>query len=239
MGFSWFLGKQRRLPVDDEYENSEPDVAATICLRVEQGLLMAFGPDGDPMPPSLVRAACADDPKGTLQLESGKTVDRRCVLNVLDAQQKAPLADEPNDSWIEAMLCLGGAFEPTTPELLAKEPLGAMPALPDDGDQAVPARRPDPETEIMTPLVFDAAERRTMAKADALLVNGLQTGVSLSAGHFDPVIDGWVVRPAELASLAIQRSESALKIAEIDVTAIALQENGGRWPVATKKIELA
>ncbi len=239
MAFSWFLGKRRREPVDEEYESSSSDVAATISLRVEQGLLMAFGPDGDPIPPSLVKSACADDPKGTLQLESGKTVDRRCVLNVLDAQQKAPLADEPNDPWIEAMLCLGGAFEPLAPELLAKEPLGTMPPLPDDGSNASSTSRPDPETEVMTPLASNAAEHRSMAKADALLVNGLKTGVGLSAGHFDPTIDGWVVRKADLPSLHIRRSESAAKAAKIDVTAIALQENARRWPVASKRIELA
>ncbi len=237
MAFSWFLKKQRREPAGDRHEDSSQDVAATICLRVDQGLLMAFGPDGDPMPPSLVKSACAADPKGTLQLESGKTVDRRCVLNVLDAQQQAPLSEEPSDGWIDAMLCLGGAFEPTPPELLNKEPLGAMPALPDNGEAS--ASRPAPETEVMTPLAFDEAEQRSMAKADALLVNGLEAGVSLSSGRYDPTIDGWVVRPTELASLAIQRSESAAKTAEIDVTGIALRENARRWPIASRRIELA
>lgn len=239
MAFSWFLGKRRREPAGDGHVSPAADVAGTICLRVEGGLLMAFGPDGDPMPPSLVKAACADDPKGTLQLESGKTVDRRRVLNVFDAQQKGSLADEPNDGWIEAMLCLGGAFEPTAPELLEQEPPGAMPALPNDGDGQQSASRPDPETEVMTPIAFDAAERRSMAKADAFLVNGLQTGISLSAGHYDPKIDSWVIRPGELHALVVQRGESAPKTVEIDVTAIALRESGKRWPVATKTIELA
>ena len=237
MAFSWFLKKQRREPAGDGHENSSQDVAATICLRVEQGLLMAFGPDGDPMPPSLVKSVCADDPKGTLQLESGKTVDRHCVLNVLDAQQKAPLTEKPSDGWVEAMLCLGGAFEPTASELLDKEPLGMVPALPDDDEAS--ANRTAHETEIITPLAFDEAEQRSMAKADALLVNGLETGVSLSAGRYDPAIDGWVVRLSELTSLAIQRSESAAKTAEINVAAIALRENAKRWPIATKRIELA
>lgn len=239
MAFSWFLGKRRRESGGDEYDGSSTDLAATICLRVEDGLLMALGPEDDPMPPSLVRSMCAGDPKGTLQLENGETVDRRCVLNVLDAQQKGPLADEVSDGWIEAMLCLGGAFEPTTPEVLEQEPLGAMPSLPDDGGEQASTKRPDPETEIITPLAFDKTEHRSMAKADALLFNGLQAGTSLSAGHYDPAIDGWVVRPGELPSLAVQRSENAPKSAEIDVIAIALQENGKRWPITTKTLELA
>lgn len=239
MAFSWILGKRRQERDSDGYEGPSADVAGTINLRVEGGLLMAFGPEGDPMPPSLVTSACADDPKGTLQLESGKTVDRRRVLNVLDAQQKGPLADEPNDGWIEAMLCLGGAFEPTAPGVLEQEPLGIMPPLPDESDGQPSARRPDPETEVMTPLTFDAAERRSMAKADALLINGLETGVSLSAGHYDSAIDGWVVRPDELPSLAVQRRESAEKTVDIDVTAIALKEEGKRWPIATKQMALA
>lgn len=239
MAFSWFLGKRKREPADDAYEGHPGDVAATICLRVEDGLLMAFGPDGDPMPPSLVKSACADDPKGTLQLESGKTVDRRCVLNVLDAQQKGPLADKPNDGWIDAMLCLGGAFEPTSPELLQQEPISVMPPLPDESGEQTSAKRTDPDTEILTPLAFDKDERSSMAKADALLVNGLQTGISLSTGHYDPAIDGWILRPNELPSLAVQRKQSAEKTVEIDVTAIALQEKNKRWPIATKRMELA
>ncbi len=239
MVFSWLLGKRRHEAAGDGHENPAPDIAATIHLKVEGGLLMAFGPEDDPMPPSLVRSVCAGDPMGTLQLENGETVDRRRVLDVLDAQQIGSLADEPNDGWIEAMLCLGGAFELTPPKLLDEEPLGAMPALPEGDDGQVSTSRPDPETEVITPLAFNADEQRSMAKADALLVNGLKAGISLSAGRYDPAIDGWVVRPDELASLAVQRRENAARTIDIDVTAITLQQDGRRWPVTARTIDLA
>ena len=239
MAFSWFLGKRRHETAGDRHADASGDVAATILLRIEDGLLMAFGPDGDPMPPALVKSVCADDPKGTLQLESGKTVDRRCVLNVLDAQQKGQLADDPIDGWVEAMLCLGGAFEPTPPRLLDDEPLGVMPALPEAGGDEPSESWSDPETEVLTPLAFDEPERRSMAKADAILVKGLQEGVSLSAGRYDSAIDGWILLPGQLPSLKVQRQEQSSKAAEIDVMAIALKEKGRRWSVTTKTIALA
>lgn len=239
MAFSWFRGKREQQPAGDGHDDFAADVAATICLRVEDGLLMAFGPEGDPIPPSLVRSICAGDPKGTLQMENGKTADRQRVLDLLDAQQKAPLADTSSDGWIEAMLCLGGAFEPTSARLLEEEAPGVMPSLPEAKDDEASAGRPDPETEIMTPLVFDDAERRSMAKADAIMIHGLQSGVGLTAGRHDPVIGGWVVRPKELPALAFQRRESAAKTAEIDVKAIAVDGKAKRWSVATRTIELA
>ncbi|MEM8947801.1 MAG: hypothetical protein AAGA21_14260 [Pseudomonadota bacterium] len=239
MAFSWFLGKRRHETAGERHADALGDVAATIQLRVEDGLLMAFGPDGDPMPPALVKSLCADDPKGTLQLESGETVDRRCVLNILDAQQKGQLADHPVDGWVEAMLCLGGAFEPTPPRLLDDEPLGIMPSRPERGDDEPAASQTDPETEVLTPLAFDEAERRSMAKADAVLVKGLPKGVSLSSGRYDKAVDGWILLPGQLPSLKVQRSEQASKTAEIDVMAIALKQKNRRWSVTIRTMELA
>lgn len=234
MAFSWFPRRSDVDPADDVREELSAEFAAGIVLRVEDGLLMAFGPDDDPVPPSLVASACAEDPKGTLQLETGETVDRRCVLNVLDAQQKGKLADQPSDGWIEAMLCLGGAFEPTTPELLAEEPIGEMPSLPDQIDGE------DPDTEVLTPIAFDESERKALAKADALLIDGLDKSLTLSAGRYDQALDGWLLRPSELSSLAIRRQEKETSRAtRVDVTAVAFEGKGRRWPIANKSIELA
>lgn len=234
MAFSWFQRKRKVEAADDVREKPSAEFAAGIVLRVEDGLLMAFGPEGDPVPPALVASTCAEDPKGTLQLETGETVDRRCVLNVLDAQQKGKLADQPSDGWIEAMLCLGGAFDTVTPELLAEEPLGELPSLPDQGDGK------NPGTEVLTPVAFDETEQKAMVKADALLIYGLDKGLTLSAGRYDQSLEGWFLRPSELSSLAVQRKEAeAFRDTRIGVTAIAFEGKGRRWPVAEKSIELA
>lgn len=239
MAFSWLLRKRKHEAALDENDGAPADVAASICLRVEDGLLMAFGPDGDPMPPTLVKSLCADDPKGTLRLESGETVDKRRVLELLEAQQKGPLSDKRHDGWIEAMLRLGGAFEPTAPELLEEEPSSKMPPRPEDGDRQASSERSDPATEVVTPLAFDEAERGRMAEADAIIFRGFETGITLSAGRYDPAFNGWILRQQDLPSLAIQRAEDAPRDARIDVTAIALQGKGKHWPVATKMIDLA
>jgi len=90
---------------------------------------MAFGPDGDAMPPSLVKQACADDPDTLLRLHDGTNVPSARVLAVLDAQQQGPLADQRHRPWIEAMLGLGGRFEPTPETLLDNEPNTPLPPL--------------------------------------------------------------------------------------------------------------
>lgn len=239
MAFSWLLRKRKHADTPEQHDGAPTDVAATIRLRVEDGLLMAFGPDDDPMPPALVKSLCADDPNGTLQLESGETVDKRRVLELLEAQQRGRLSDSPHDGWIETMLRLGGAFEPAAPELLANEPLCEMPPRPGHGDGQAPDGRPDPATEVVTPLAFDKGERCKMEEADAVIFRGFETGMSLSAGRYDPASNGWILRPRDLPSLAIFRAEEASRDAEIDVTAVALQGKGKHWPVTTKRIELS
>lgn len=234
MAFSWVLRKRKS---DAQSSNAEPAPEAkapAICLRIEDGLLMAFGPDGDPVPPSLLKSVDADE----LILESGEWVDRQRVLDVLDAQQKGALCDHPNDKWIEAMLGLAGGFEPTASEHLAKEPDGPTPVLPDTAREGT-GDADRPISEWVTPLTFDTAECDQMAEADALLVRGLADGMSLSAGRFDPTLNGWVLSPGQLPALAVQRADSAASHVAIDVTAVSIEGNGKRWPAATKEIDLA
>ena len=238
MAFSWVLRKRKSNDKAPDTEQASEPKAPAICLRIEDGLLMAFGPDGDPVPPSLVKSASADDHADELLLESGEWVDRKRVLDVLDAQQGASLADHPNDPWIEAMLGLSASFEPTPSDLLENEPDGPTPALPDgaleawdDADHLL--------SEWVTRLTFDQAERASMAAADALVVRGLTDGTSLSAGRFDQDLKGWVLSPSQLSGLAIQRADGATPQVEIDVTAVSIEGSGKRWPAATKAIDLA
>ena len=106
-----------------------------ITLRVEDGILMACGPDGDPVPPSLVKATVVTDPEGTFPLDTGALVSRQRVRDILEAQQRGGLSERPSDPWIEAMLGLVGSYEPTPPELLDSEPDTPMPRLPGHSDE--------------------------------------------------------------------------------------------------------
>jgi len=90
---------------------------------------MAFGPDGDPIPPSLVRETFITDPEGQCSLETGLLVSRQRVLDILEAQQQGPLSEHRSNLWIEAMLAAAGKFEPTPLELLDSEPNTPMPPL--------------------------------------------------------------------------------------------------------------
>ncbi|MDH3659998.1 MAG: hypothetical protein OEU92_08210 [Alphaproteobacteria bacterium] len=238
MAFSWVLRKRKSDTGAVGAERASETRAPAICLKVEDGLLMAFGPDGDPVPPSLVKSTGPDDTADELLLEGGQWVDRQRVLDVLDAQQKAPLADQPTDLWIKAMLGLAGGFEPTPSERLANEPDGPAPALPNSALEGN-CEADDPMTEWVTSLVFDETECAEMVEADALLVRGLTNGMRLSAGRFDPVLNGWVLSPRQLPALAIQRAEGAASQVAIDVTAVSTEGGGRRWPATAKEIDLA
>ncbi|MGI9419041.1 MAG: hypothetical protein ACR2RA_14525 [Geminicoccaceae bacterium] len=229
MAFSWLLRKR---------EHSKPQEttlrAESIILRVENGLLMTFGPDGDPLPPDLVRSICAAGDGDTLTMETGHKVDQSRVLAILDAQQRGPLAEHRSSGWVRAMLGFSGGFEETPSDRLQSEPIGSAPPAPNlaDGDEG-------PDTEWLTPLPFGEAEIKALADADAILVHGLGGGMRLSTGHFDPMLNGWVVRPHEAPVLSVQRTDGADNSAEIDVTAVSIEGKGTRWPVITRHLQLA
>ena len=53
---------------------------------IEDGLLMVFGPDGDPIPPEIFRAAAAEQPDAGVQLRDGPQVAAERIAAVFDAQ---------------------------------------------------------------------------------------------------------------------------------------------------------
>lgn len=122
------LPSSRRETNDHVTDQAIPSVPMT--LRVEQGLLMAYGPDGDPVPPNLIKASVITDPEGQFPLETGALVSRQRVLEILEAQQQAALSTPPSDPWVEAMLGVAGSYEPTPSEFLENEPSSPMPPLP-------------------------------------------------------------------------------------------------------------
>lgn len=132
MVFSWILGKRHKhienasedgtLGLNREPESQDGGIEpADINLSVEDGQVLAFGPKGDPLPPLLLKEACVRQPQAKIRLPNGFAVKRKRLIDVIDAQQNGPLADQPSDCWVEAMLGAGGGFEPTAPEHLASE----------------------------------------------------------------------------------------------------------------------
>ena len=73
---------------------------------IQDGLLMVFGPDGDPVPPQVFGAAAAEQPDAAVRLADGTQVTAERVAAVLDAQIGGRLgAGEGGDeAWIRAML---------------------------------------------------------------------------------------------------------------------------------------
>lgn len=131
MVFPRALQEQNATPSHLENRSAEPAFSAPITLRIEDGLLMAFGPDGDPLSPAQIKRFRRDDMADQLWLADGSVVDRKRALAVLDAQQRGPLSETPDDRWIEAMLGVAGGFEPTSADLLDREPKGYMPTAPE------------------------------------------------------------------------------------------------------------
>ena len=90
-----------------------PSIALTSAsVRIEEGLLMAFGPEGDPIPPHTFVAAAAEQPDAEVRLADGRTAPAARVARVLEAQAKGPLGAAHGNppggaAWIEAMLGLG------------------------------------------------------------------------------------------------------------------------------------
>jgi hypothetical protein len=82
-------------------------------LKIEDNLLMVFGPEGDPIPPAEFARAAAAQPEAQLALPGGRMVPAFRVAAVLEAQARGPLTaaasggESRGDAWLEAMLGIG------------------------------------------------------------------------------------------------------------------------------------
>jgi hypothetical protein len=88
---------------------------------IEDGLLMVFGPDGDPIPPEIFGAVAAEQPNAGIRWRDGHRVVAERVAAVLDAQTRGHLGagrDKADNAWIEAMLGIG-----PQPEMAAAQDL--------------------------------------------------------------------------------------------------------------------
>jgi hypothetical protein len=104
-----------RTRASEEHAGTEPRTLSLVraTLRIEDGLLMAFGPEGDPIPPAEFARAAAAQPDAQIALADGRAVPAPRVAAVLEAQASGPLTAGPTaggregNGWLEAMLGLG------------------------------------------------------------------------------------------------------------------------------------
>ena len=122
------FGLSERAAGDERSELAgAPSIAlASASVRIEDGLLMAFGPEGDPIPPPMFMAAAAEQPDAEVKLGDGRTVPAVRAARVLEAQAKdRPDAAHGNPpaatAWIEAMLGLGPQPAPAAEAELSGE----------------------------------------------------------------------------------------------------------------------
>jgi hypothetical protein len=138
---------------------AERDGLALSQMRpaVEHGLLMVFGPDGDPVPPRAFVAAAAADPVALLELPDGTTPPAARIAAVLSTQVLGRLGRFSQGSgWILAMLREAGRPESASEDELRAEQ-DAPDALHERDDHATPCgyghERP------VTQLALDFAQR--------------------------------------------------------------------------------
>jgi hypothetical protein len=115
-----------------EARESSLDLGIVRAL-IEDGLLMVFGPDRDPIPPEIFGLAAAEQPDAGIQLQDGPRVTAERIAVVLDAQMRGHLGSaqgDADDAWIGAMLGIGPQPEMAADEeLLAEDGLVAVVAF--------------------------------------------------------------------------------------------------------------
>src|SRR5262245_51258993 len=96
---------------------------ALVRAAIRDGLLMVFGPEGDPLPPQAFGAAAAERPDALVRLMDGPQVRADRVAAVLGAQMSGGLGsglggDEP---WIRSMLGIAPQPDMGRPDALLAE----------------------------------------------------------------------------------------------------------------------
>jgi hypothetical protein len=80
-----------------------------VRAAIQDGLLMVFGPDGDPVPPQVFGAVAAEQPHAGVPLADGPPVRAERIAAVLDAQisNRSEAGQDGGEAWIRAMLGIG------------------------------------------------------------------------------------------------------------------------------------
>lgn len=106
-----------------EAEDSGALDLSLMRAAIEDGILMVFGPDGDPVPPQPFGAAAAEQPHAEVRLTDGPRIRADRIAAVLTAQLGGRLGSgQGNDeAWIKAMLGIGPRPEEARAEDLLSE----------------------------------------------------------------------------------------------------------------------
>jgi hypothetical protein len=90
----------------------------------------------------------------------------------------------------------------------------------------LPAPKEDDEILSSFALAFDEEEALRAGRADALLLRGIPKGASLSAGVFDPSLNGWVLKPEHIEGLTVRDLDHRSGVIEIELKAFYLDQHG-------------
>lgn len=113
----------RGLAREPALKTGGPRLALELMTPViDGGMLMVFGPEGDPVPPQAFADAAGSRPDMRLSLPDGKAVRADRIAAVLGAQALGLLgAAERGDAWILMMLGEGDGPEPVSEDALFAE----------------------------------------------------------------------------------------------------------------------
>lgn len=102
---------------------------AALRLLIDDGLVLAVGPSGDPIPPDLLQELADVAPMAAISLPDGRSVSMARAAAVLTAQKTGRLAPSGADAWLLAMLGAGPQVEdvPPTPDAAGTELLVTLP----------------------------------------------------------------------------------------------------------------
>jgi hypothetical protein len=209
---------------------------SNASLRIEDGLLMVFGPEGDPIPPGAFVAMAAEQRDVEVALADGTTALAYRVAAVLDAQAKGPLAGRQGhraggEAWIKAMLGLGP--EPilaAEAELRGEERTCELTIFGRELMLAVPGGRSFLIADVAPAEQTAATAALLLADGHALSVKDLIERLRAGVGQRPPAAaEAGAVQPfAEvvLSGCAIERTEDGLLLKLPAVGAVRLTSLG-------------
>jgi hypothetical protein len=215
-----------------------------IRLVIEDGLLMALGPEGDPVPPDAFRAAVSAKADAAITLDGVGKVSAEKALAVLQAQTDGVLAaGENTDGWILAMLGIGpqpemasdGDMQAEADAQTVESEAEARPRKSDEPDRE--ASRERLLSPIPLSIVPPCPEGLEPARVTMVALSGLPDGCILSAGS-DEGHGRWLLSPTDLDGLLLQVPHDCPESVLIKVTAIAITGQGGDLASAQADLRL-
>lgn len=203
-------------------EGSMPQLGAVSAV-IEDGLLMVFGPDGDPVPPEIFCAAADDQPEALVRLRDDEQVPAARISTVLEAQTAGRLVpgEGEGSGWIAAMLGLGPQPAPAFPDELEAEERSSLPV-----DLPAPLPPPPPE---------QAGDRDEEPVPAVVIVAGLPEGAVLSAGA-DNGDGSWSIPVEDVPGLALTLPPGQASALRLTVSVVSIAGRDGALAVRAHQI---